>query len=683
MKIQIIIFTVIAVIICNNLNAQDNKDYLYQRSYQRLADKGLSEEEIYKCIRNQDSLSTVLLKYQDDKLISLNVNDSILRRTTNSASCNDIPASEKAVLQNIFNQLNGIEAAGTWARNWDFSQPVTSWDYPTLTGWEGITVVNCHVTKISISSQYLVGTMPDLTPLTELQQLTLIPWEGTLMVSTSYRLYANSNFVSIGNLPKLKILQLYNADFGIHFTSNFNNLSNTLNYLEMINCNLNDVSELTSVVSNFTKLTTLRISYNFNNNNVVDFALPNSLTNLTNLETLIIGNSKINDINIIASPLLIKLRYLVFQSNNLTYFPPDLSNQVNLKFISLDDNDLTGSVPNYFGNLNLSGLWLNYNNLSGPLPTLHFQSPNKQFLMYYNYFRFKDFVIDFSTYYNDASLTYKYSPQAKTDAEETINASENQQVILRMCVDGNHLLDDSYQWYRNNISIPGANSREYTVVATEATTGIYHCTSKHYNPPMTNSSSYYNNLTLERNKITLSIVAPPPPCVDCTSFDLLLGEKYIISGWVKEAQSSGMTQNNVFNYQNSAIAVSFTDVNGNLINSTQNFVPTGEIIDGWQQIRGEFIVPTNVDDMKIELVNNNTQLNSFFDDIRVHPFNGNLKSFVYDQATQKLMAELDENNYATFYEYDKEGGLVRVKKETERGVYTIQETRSSTTKKTN
>jgi hypothetical protein len=41
------------------------------------------------------------------------------------------------------------------------------------------------------------------------------------------------------------------------------------------------------------------------------------------------------------------------------------------------------------------------------------------------------------------------------------------------------------------------------------------------------------------------------------------------------------------------------------------------------------------------------------------------------------MAELDENNFATFYEYDDEGSLVRVKKETERGIMTIKENRSS------
>jgi len=47
----------------------------------------------------------------------------------------------------------------------------------------------------------------------------------------------------------------------------------------------------------------------------------------------------------------------------------------------------------------------------------------------------------------------------------------------------------------------------------------------------------------------------------------------------------------------------------------------------------------------------------------------------------RLMAELDENNYATFYEYDDDGTLIRVKKETERGIQTIKESRSALLKK--
>ena len=48
-----------------------------------------------------------------------------------------------------------------------------------------------------------------------------------------------------------------------------------------------------------------------------------------------------------------------------------------------------------------------------------------------------------------------------------------------------------------------------------------------------------------------------------------------------------------------------------------------------------------------------------------------------DPVNLRLMAELDENNYATFYEYDDDGTLVRLKKETERGIKTIKETRSA------
>ena len=69
------------------------------------------------------------------------------------------------------------------------------------------------------------------------------------------------------------------------------------------------------------------------------------------------------------------------------------------------------------------------------------------------------------------------------------------------------------------------------------------------------------------------------------------------------------------------------------------------------------------------------------DDIRLHPFLGNMKSFVYNGGNLKLSAELDANNFATIYEYDQEGKLVVVKKETKEGIQTIQRGSSSTVKK--
>ncbi len=143
-------------------------------------------------------------------------------------------------------------------------------------------------------------------------------------------------------------------------------------------------------------------------------------------------------------------------------------------------------------------------------------------------------------------------------------------------------------------------------------------------------------------------------------------------------------------YENTRIELSYTKENGDPLVSDSNvlFSPKGAVIDGWQRISGDFVVPglANSDGgaatMTITLKTSENNINAYFDDVRMHPFESNLKSFVYDPFTQRLMAELDENNYATFYEYDIEGGLVRVKKETERGVYTIQETRSGNSKLT-
>ena len=147
-------------------------------------------------------------------------------------------------------------------------------------------------------------------------------------------------------------------------------------------------------------------------------------------------------------------------------------------------------------------------------------------------------------------------------------------------------------------------------------------------------------------------------------------EKYIISAWVKEEHAEQQQT-----YENTEIVLK-----GNNNAPFASFAPQGAIIEGWQRISGVFEIPEGANVFTISLENLGNTPYSYFDDIRIYPFNGNLKSFVYDPETLRLVSELDENNYATFYEYDREGGLIRVKKETDRGVYTIQETRSGTSK---
>lgn len=142
-------------------------------------------------------------------------------------------------------------------------------------------------------------------------------------------------------------------------------------------------------------------------------------------------------------------------------------------------------------------------------------------------------------------------------------------------------------------------------------------------------------------------------------FSPIPGKKYILSFWVKDNSPRDPT---------TGVQAS---VNGSpLISNLSNW----PIVEGWKRIEVPFVLPATASQFILQI---NPGGSVYMDDIRIHPYDGQLKTFAYDNSSQRLMAELDENNFATFYEYDDEGILIRVKKETDRGIMTIKETRSS------
>lgn len=160
------------------------------------------------------------------------------------------------------------------------------------------------------------------------------------------------------------------------------------------------------------------------------------------------------------------------------------------------------------------------------------------------------------------------------------------------------------------------------------------------------------------------------PCVDCIpSFAPEAGKEYIISGWVKENNPPQSTTS----YSNPKISIQYTPAA-----TPPVFSPSGQIIDGWQRVEGQFLIPSGTTNIGIKL--DCLTADCFYDDIRVFPVDGSMKSYVYDPVNMRLVAELDERNYATLYEYDEEGKLIRIKKETEKGKMTIQENRNNTKK---
>jgi hypothetical protein len=139
-------------------------------------------------------------------------------------------------------------------------------------------------------------------------------------------------------------------------------------------------------------------------------------------------------------------------------------------------------------------------------------------------------------------------------------------------------------------------------------------------------------------------------------------KKYIYSAWVR-------TENDKDPDNNPEISL--------IVNGATVPLKVKAIVERWKQVEGTIDLPASTNNTSLTIQVKPAGGSVYIDDLRIHPFDAHMKSYAYDDRNLKLMAEMDENNFATFYEYDDEGNLVRVKKETERGIMTIKENRSS------
>ena len=181
----------------------------------------------------------------------------------------------------------------------------------------------------------------------------------------------------------------------------------------------------------------------------------------------------------------------------------------------------------------------------------------------------------------------------------------------------------------------------------------------------------YFHYNLIADGFTLCSVCDTLSCQTCIgSFSPEPGKNYIISAWVREDEAAstvtGFSKPNI-------------DIEFNSGANEMNIFASGPVIDGWQKIYKKFQIPSTSNDIKITL--DCISGDCLFDDVRIFPSDGMMKSYVYDPINMRFVAELDEENYASFFEYDEEGKLTTVKKETERGIMTIKESRSKVKKR--
>lgn len=182
--------------------------------------------------------------------------------------------------------------------------------------------------------------------------------------------------------------------------------------------------------------------------------------------------------------------------------------------------------------------------------------------------------------------------------------------------------------YNNSNSRVKLNSGSGVITNTESHTGLYSAKDDHF------------TIQIPVNSIT-------------ESFSLIPGKKYMLTAWAKKTTSQGSST--PFSVNNRLYS--------NIIS-----------VNGWYRMEYEFYAPQS-SGFVINITN--AGLPFFLDDIRIQPFNALMKTFVYDFKTLKPLAELDENHYATFYNYDEEATLVQVKKETVNGIMTIKTTRQN------
>ncbi|MEO6542243.1 MAG: hypothetical protein ABIN74_14670 [Ferruginibacter sp.] len=230
-----------------------------------------------------------------------------------------------------------------------------------------------------------------------------------------------------------------------------------------------------------------------------------------------------------------------------------------------------------------------------------------------------------------------------------------------------------------NVSMCANQYYEFLVIYTPNSWKWSECSGTQFNYPCPHnqritinyfqSGSFYSTRTV-LNSTTCNFIKPIPATNEMLNptFSVQPGKRMLFSTWVRENCATPCT---VQTYANSKVTLTFNT------GSPVTLLPSGPIIEGWQKIEGEFTPPAGATSMTIGFVNSSPSQPVYFDDVRIHPYNANMKSFVYDPVNLRLVAQMDANNYASFYEYDEEGTLIRTKAETREGIKTITETRSA------
>ncbi|MGD2092317.1 MAG: SBBP repeat-containing protein, partial [Candidatus Aminicenantes bacterium] len=339
-----------------------------------------------------DPSSECLVKVLDAAMYAQDTSDALF-----TISPPSIPALQRDALIALYNSTDG----DNWTdnTNWRLPGDPTQFNDPgTEHTWFGVTCTADHtnVIEINLPGNFLNGTLPDLSALTELTKLDLGNNQLTGTLPATLNNLANlqvldlgANFIT-GTLPDLSgLTNLTQLNLSTNiFDGNIPTWISLLTALNTLNLSENqftgtipDLSTLTQLtefnvyanqlsgtiptwINSLTALNTLHLGLNQFSGEIPDLG---SLTQLTQLN--LYGNQLTGGIPTWIN-LLTALTKLDLSANQLTGTIPDISSLIALTDLYLQNNDLNGSIPDLSSLTSLEYLFLNNNQLSGSIPNI-------------------------------------------------------------------------------------------------------------------------------------------------------------------------------------------------------------------------------------------------------------------------------------------------------------------------
>lgn len=158
------------------------------------------------------------------------------------------------------------------------------------------------------------------------------------------------------------------------------------------------------------------------------------------------------------------------------------------------------------------------------------------------------------------------------------------------------------------------------------------------------------------------------PALDTKHFEV--GRTYIAKVWVHKLSPS-----------NAALSIQINGTAGSAYTDTKTVTrsnPANVTVGDWVLMSVELEVPANFNtaathNMLISLSNNGSTGKAYFDDLAFHPKDAVMTGNVYNAKTGALIAQLDNDNFATFYTYDNAMRLTSASKEYSGGIKKVTE----------